>query len=200
MNFLQFLKFPEWDTHLFIFLNGLHLSWLDSLMKLFSSIPFWIPMYIVILAVIVKKKKIWSIAVILVLGISIAFADQLSVILFKNAFERLRPCYAEELQNVIYSLENCGGRYGFISSHAANSFCFAALTSRVLKNKNYTILIFFWALVVSYSRIYVGKHYPLDIICGGIFGVLCQQLIVWLYSICKFVIFKAKNYEMPKLF
>ncbi|MDR1583409.1 MAG: phosphatase PAP2 family protein [Prevotellaceae bacterium] len=173
---MSIIRFPDWDTELFIAINGLHFDWLDPVMEMFSAVRIWIPMYLIVVAVIIWKKRVKSIAVLATLAFSFALADQLSVHLFKNVFERLRPCHVEELKTIIHSLENCGGKYGFISNHAANSFCFAMFTASFFKNKYYTIIIFFWAICVSYSRIYVGKHFPLDIICGAAFGIVCQQI------------------------
>jgi undecaprenyl-diphosphatase len=192
--------FPDWDTDLFILLNGFHFDWLDSVMIIFSSIRFWIPLYLIVAVVIILRKRVWSIAVLAMLGISFALADQLSVHLFKNVFERLRPCYVEELKTVIHSIENCGGQYGFISNHAANTFCFAMFTSLFFKNKYYTILIFAWAICVSYSRIYVGKHFPLDVICGAAFGIVCQQTAVLLYNGLRWIVFRMKGIKMQKMF
>jgi undecaprenyl-diphosphatase len=183
------ILFPKWDTELFIIINGFHFDWLDSVMIMFSDINVWIPMYLFIGCFMLRKRPIWKgIAAIAMLGLAFAMSDQLSVHLFKNVFERLRPCHVEELKSVIHSLENCGGRYGFISNHAANAFSFAMVTAWFLKNRYFTIMIFVWAVCVSYSRIYVGKHFPLDVICGAAFGVICQQIVLLLYKliICKF--------------
>jgi undecaprenyl-diphosphatase len=193
------MHFPDWDAELFIIINGFHFDWLDPIMRIFSAIPVWIPLYLSVIAVIILKKRVWSIAVLAVLGISFALADQLSVHLFKNVFERLRPCHVEELKTVIHSLEECGGQYGFISNHAANSFCFAMFTSLFFKNRYYTVMIFFWAVCVSYSRIYVGKHFPLDVICGAIFGLVCQQTGLFLYKKLQWLVFKTKGFVMPNI-
>jgi undecaprenyl-diphosphatase len=177
------IRFPEWDTELFIIINGFHFDWLDPVMKMFSSIQVWIPMYLIIIGLMFRGKPVWeSIIAIAMLGVSFALADQLSVHLFKNVFERFRPCHVEELKTVIHSLENCGGKYGFISNHAANAFCFAMFTAWFFKNRYFTVMIFFWAVCVSYSRIYVGKHFPLDVICGAAFGIICQQTVLLLYK------------------
>jgi undecaprenyl-diphosphatase len=175
------VRFPDWDTELFLIINGFHFDWLDPVMETFSSVKVWIPMYLIVAAIIIWKKRVWGIAVLAALAVSFALSDQFSVHLFKNVFERLRPCHVEELKTMIHSLENCGGKYGFISNHAANSFCFAMFTAWIFKNKYYTVLIFFWAVCVSYSRIYAGKHFPLDVICGAAFGIVCQQTGALLY-------------------
>ncbi|MDR2286393.1 MAG: phosphatase PAP2 family protein [Prevotellaceae bacterium] len=177
------IHFPEWDTELFIIINGFHFDWLDPVMKTFSAINVWIPMYLGIVAFMFRGKPVSKgIVELLMLVAAFAMADQLSVHLFKNVFERLRPCHVEELKAVIHSLENCGGRYGFVSNHAANAFCFAMFTAWFFKNRYFTVMIFFWAVCVSYSRIYVGKHFPLDVICGAAFGVICQQTVLLVYK------------------
>jgi undecaprenyl-diphosphatase len=193
------MSFPSWDTELFIALNGLHFDWLDPIMKTFSAVWIWIPLYLSVVAAIIWKKRVWSIAVLAVGGISFALADQLSVHLFKNVFERLRPCHVEELKTIIHSLEDCGGRYGFISNHAANSFCFAMFSSLVFRNRYYAAAIFFWAICVSYSRIYVGKHFPLDVICGAAFGIVCQQAGLLMYKGLQWSILKTTGIKMADI-
>jgi undecaprenyl-diphosphatase len=182
---MNFIHFPDWDTELFLYLNGLHFDWLDPVMTTFSSIKFWIPMYVLVAGLIVWKKRWESVAILAVLILSIAITDQLSVHLFKNVFERLRPCHLNEIKNSAHFLENCGGLYGFVSSHAANAFCFAMFLTMCLRNNYCSIIIFFWAALVSYSRIYVGKHFPLDVICGAAFGVVCQQTVWQIYRLLK---------------
>ncbi|MDR2650773.1 MAG: phosphatase PAP2 family protein [Prevotellaceae bacterium] len=189
---MSIIHFPDWDTELFIAINGFHFDWLDPVMMTFSAIRIWIPLYLIVVAVVIWKKRAGSIVVLAMWAISFALADQLSVHLFKNVFERLRPCHVEELNSIIHSLENCGGKYGFISNHAANSFCFAMFTSSFFKNKYYTVMIFLWAICVSYSRIYVGKHFPLDVICGAAFGIVCQQTVMLLFKTVKL---KIENYS-----
>jgi undecaprenyl-diphosphatase len=189
--------FPDWDTELFVIINGFHFDWLDPAMKVFSAVKVWIPLYVLVIAFMFRKKPVWtSVAALAVLGVSFALSDYLSVHLFKNVFERLRPCHVEELKNLIHSLEECGGKYGFISSHAANSFCFAMFTSMFFKNKYGTAAIFFWAVCVSYSRIYVGKHFPLDVICGAAFGIICQQTALFLYKGLQWTVLKTSGTVM----
>jgi undecaprenyl-diphosphatase len=192
------VRFPDWDTELFIIINGFRFEWLDPVMEIFSSIRFWIPMYLIVAAAIVLKKRMWGIATLVALAVSFALSDQLSVHLFKNVFERLRPCHVEELKGMVHLLEDCGGKYGFISNHAANSFCFAMFTSLFFKNRYYSIMIFLWAVCVSYSRIYAGKHFPLDVICGAVFGIVCQQTGLLLYKISQYAVFAVKGITIPK--
>ena len=106
-------------------------------------------------------------------GLTIFITDQTSVYLFKDVFFRLRPCHEPSLTGLVHLVnDQCGGKYGFVSSHAANSFGLAAYLSLLLgkKIKYFTWLLMLWALLLSYSRIYLGVHYPGDVIVGAIWG------------------------------
>ena len=170
------ISFPEWDTTLFYFLNGLHVSWLDSFMVLVSSVPVWIPLYLAVIFFLIKKYKWQGVFFLFCIVLCITVADQFSTVI-KYAVQRPRPC---QVLADVHLLENCGSGYGFVSNHSANVFGFALITSLLFRLKWYTIGIFFWALLVAYSRIYLGKHYPLDILGGAAFGMsvafLCYLL------------------------
>ena len=98
------------------------------------------------------------------------FADQFSSSLLKPLFKRLRPCHVDEFQSWIHLPAGCGGLYGFCSSHAANSFAIAVGFYLLTRNKAAGAVLIFWASVISYSRIYLGAHYPLDVIVGALVG------------------------------
>ena len=175
------------DKELFLCLNGLHHPILDQVMYLFSERAFWIPLYLLLLILIVKQSGWKFLLVILpVTALVIAFTDQLSVHLFKEVFKRYRPCHNEEIKNMIHLVKGCGGLYGFVSSHAANSFALAVLIGNCLKSKwgNGVYFMIIWALLVSYSRIYNGVHYPADIIAGGLLGIFAgvggYKLTLWI--------------------
>lgn len=171
----------ELDTNLFLLLNGCHSSLWDEVMWFVSRKMVWVPLYLFIAGLFIHKYRWKSVPVIFSALILITLSDQLSVRLFKETFHRLRPCHNPEIHTVVHLVrEYCGGKYGFISSHAANSFALASFTSLVLKNRTYTFLIVFWAAVVSYSRIYLGVHYPADVIAGAVFGYLLAALIYYL--------------------
>jgi undecaprenyl-diphosphatase len=144
----------------------------------------WVPLYVaVVFFFFWKHNWRWGLLGLAAVLITFALTDLLSVHLFKNIIQRLRPCHEPSLYAIMHSLENCGGQFSFISSHAANTFGFATISSLILSKKWYSWTIFSWAALVSYSRIYVGKHYPLDIICGALFGLLIGYAIWKLHKI-----------------
>ena len=161
------------DTSLFLFLNGIHSPFWDIIMWHISGKLEWIPLYVFFLFLIIRKYKMKAVWVLLAIVLVITLADQISVKLFKEQFERLRPCHNPEIQHLVHRVNNkCGGKYGFVSSHASNSFALAMFLSLLFRKRLFVGLIFFWATVVSYSRIYLGVHYPGDILGGAILGVL----------------------------
>lgn len=175
----------EFDKHLMLMLNGWHSPFFDFLMPVITNKYTGIPIYLAILVILFRKtdmkKLLIAVAAILV---TFALCDSLSVALFKETFQRLRPGWDPQIMDQVRMLEYKGGQYGFVSSHAANLFGLATITSLLIKNRIYTALIFFWAALVGYSRIYVGKHFPADVVCGAIFGMIVGYLVykgtVWL--------------------
>ena len=168
------------DSDLFLFLNGLHVSWLDKFMVLVTDMWVWMPLYILLIYWTVKQygKRWWWI--VLSVCVVVLCSDQLASHVCKPLFQRLRPCYNSDFQDLIYLPKGlAGGKYGFVSSHAANTFAVATfLTAVMTKSRPWTaILLFFWAFVSSYSRIYIGFHYPGDIVCGAVLGVLVGMVL-----------------------
>ncbi|HET6244791.1 MAG: phosphatase PAP2 family protein [Bacteroidetes bacterium] len=165
----------QFDQELFLFLNSLNNPALDIIMYWFSDKLFWVPFYFILLLIIGWKKGWKSLFILIpVVALVIALSDQLSVHLFKDVFKRYRPCHNDQIKETIHIVSGCGGIYGFVSSHAANTFALALFIGLVLKNKFKFILHFMliWALMVSYSRIYIGVHYPADILVGAMLGIL----------------------------
>ena len=169
------------DTDLFLYLNGLHANWLDKVMIAVTQMWVWAPLYLLLIYWTVKQygKRCWWVFV--AVGVVVLCSDQLSAHVCKPLFQRLRPCYNLDLQDLIYLPKGmAGGRFGFVSSHAANTFAVAAFLTPVLRNYRpwLGIVLYLWAFISSYSRIYLGFHYPGDILCGAILGILIG-LILW---------------------
>lgn len=180
------------DERFFLFLNGLHTDWMDKVMIAVTQMWVWLPLYLLMVYWTVKQygKRCWWIFI--ALGIVVLCSDQLSAHVCKPLFQRLRPCYNVDLQDLIYLPKGmAGGKYGFVSSHAANTFAIAAfMTAALRKNRAWVgIVLYLWAFISSYSRIYLGFHYPGDIFCGAVLGILVG-LIFW--KVFQLVLLKNK--------
>ena len=170
------------DTDLFLFLNGFHSPFWDRVMWFVSGKLEWLPLYIILAGWLIYKFRWKAVLVFIFTTLLITASDQLSVKMFKEVFQRLRPCRNEEIIDLVYIVNGyCAGKYSFVSSHAANSFALAAFTSLILKNRAYSWFIYSWAAVVSYSRIYLGVHYPGDVLGGAVLGIGVGVMLWLLY-------------------
>ncbi|MDR1681320.1 MAG: 1-acylglycerol-3-phosphate O-acyltransferase [Prevotellaceae bacterium] len=174
------------DKQLFLFLNGAHCPILDPLMVFASEHLSWCLLYIGIIVLLFRRYS-WKAALGAVLAIALTFAlTDMVGNLIKHAVERPRPCIAFE--GLIHSLEACSGAFrSFISNHAANIFGTATVTALLLKKNSFTVGLYGWAALVAYSRIYVGRHYPGDILAGAAFGLLAGWLVYRLYRYARTV-------------
>jgi undecaprenyl-diphosphatase len=159
------------DQSFLLFLNSFHNSFWDKVNIILTSIEIWIPFYILLLYFVIKKYRRNSIYIIVILALAITVSDQFSG-LIKDLTQRLRPSHDPALIGIIHNVLNKGGLYSFFSAHASNSFSVAMFTASLFRNRTFSILIFIWAMVVSYTRIYLGLHFPLDILVGCIWGIL----------------------------
>ncbi len=161
------------DKQAMIFLNNLGSSTFDPFWILVSEKWFWIPLYVIFLYFLYKnfnKKSLFYILLFVALGITAS--DQIANI-FKFGFERLRPCHDPSLEGLLREVK-CGGKFGFYSAHSSNSFFVATYLTILLgkKIKQLPYFLFVWAAIVAYSRVYLGMHFPGDIIVGAIMGIL----------------------------
>ena len=161
------------DQKAFLYLNGKHTPEWDFIMWWVSNNKIWIPLYLFLLLIIIYYERPYRFFfTILFVIITVGLCDYISV-LIKNLVERPRPTHSSEIADIVHIVNNYrGGKYGFVSSHAANFFGMATFLSNQFKHFRWSLFLFIWAVLVSYSRVYLGVHYPLDIICGAVLGVL----------------------------
>jgi undecaprenyl-diphosphatase len=163
----------------------MHNDFFDMVMYWFSDKLIWIPLYLYFFLLAFKKvgNRVWLLAI--AVTILVLLSDQVSVHAFKNVFLRYRPCHNLLIQSQVHLLNGyCGGTFGFISSHASNTFALATFLSLFFKDslKYFTVLVFIWAALVSYSRIYSGVHYPADVAVGAIVGMGIGVMVFKFYQ------------------
>ena len=178
----------EYDHKLFLWLNNLGNETFDGFWMLMTNKVVNFLIYTIALIYLFKKINVKSlISIILFLCFLILISDQ-TANLFKIFFERLRPCHDDQISSYVRLVkQNCGGLYSFFSAHASNSFALATffffVYNKIIQRK--IILFFILALLVSYSRVYIGVHYPLDIISGSFFGFISGFVFFrfWVFSL-----------------
>lgn len=171
------------DIEIFKALNAHYNAYFDQFMWLVSSRLAWIPMCLALIYVVFRNNWRNGVAALILVALTITVCDQIASGVIKHAVERLRPTRTEELMGMVHTVKGyIGGMYGFVSSHAANSFGVAMLLALLFGNKVFTWLIFVWAATLSYSRIYLGVHFPGDILGGAIVGILAAIALHWLYE------------------
>ena len=186
------------DSKLFLYLNNLGTSEFDAFWITLSKIEANILMYLFLICLFFCIQKIRPkfsniFYLIFVIALMITITDQ-GANLFKDYFQRLRPCYNESIKDSLRLVkDNCGGKYGFFSAHASNSFSLAIFFGLLFKNRiRYIILItIVYATLISFSRIYLGVHFPIDIIVGSFFG-LFVGFIMYILVYLKFLKFFDK--------
>ena len=172
--------FLDLDKKWLLWLNSLGTESLDSSFVFISEVSVWIPLYALLVFLLFKKfptgDALFYLALVIV---GVILTDQISVHAFKEVFQRPRPCHQDHLIGTLRIVDGCGGAYGFVSSHAANTFGLATLMGKIFKTKwpIMPTLLLIWASVVSYSRIYLGVHFPGDILGGAILGMAIGNVL-----------------------
>ncbi|MEG1573789.1 MAG: phosphatase PAP2 family protein [Bacteroidales bacterium] len=196
----------EADRSLLLFFNSFHTTYLDQVFWIITGKIIWIPLILSFVWLFFRKGLKEATLVILMLALTVILCDQLSSTICKPLFCRLRPSqdpYFSQFVNIVCGYR--GGRYGFISGHAANSFGIALFSILLFKNKFFTFSVILWALLSCYSRMYLGVHYPGDILFGAIAGAGTGCLIYFIYKKLHKKLFKTcllpyggdKNIKIP---
>lgn len=173
------------DKEVFIYLNNMHSPFWDAIMVFVSEKLVWIPFYLGLIGYLVWRYRRQSIPMLLLVVIAIGLADFIASGIMKPYFMRLRPCHDPTLSELINIVEGCGGRFGFISSHAANTFALAVFFNLVLSDRYliFKIVLVAWAVVVTYSRIYLGVHFPADVLLGALLGAILAFFASLVYKV-----------------
>ena len=173
------------DTSILLYLNGFHNEFWDYFMTLYSGRFIWIPFYASFLYVMLRNYPLKSNILCLVfIALTITLCDQTASALLKPLVERMRPSNLDNpiSAGVHVAFNYRGGRYGFPSSHAANSWSMAFFAIFLAKRKKLSIFLLVWAVLMSYTRIYLGVHYPGDLLVGILIGLvwayICYQIFL----------------------
>ena len=175
----------NFDRSLFLALNGFNSPFMDKFMFWVSDTLIWIPLYIAIVVFLVRKFGFQALYMILFVILLVVISDQGSV-LIKNSFERLRPCHDESLSFFVHTVQDkCGGQFGFVSSHAANTMALFVYIFLLIRNSNKWVsgILASWVVLVGYSRIYLGVHFPADIIGGWFVGIFAAGFTYLIYRL-----------------
>ena len=184
------------DTEILLAINGWHAPWADTLMWIISAKATWIPLYLLLIGLLVwryRKPVMTSVnwlqkvpacvVMIAMIGLAVGAADFIASGILKELVARPRPTRVPELEGVLHLVNGYrSGRYGFVSSHAANTMVCALLFSMIWRNKIATVGLMLWVAANCYSRMYLGVHYPLDILGGLMVGCLVAMtayVLLW---------------------
>lgn len=168
------------DSQLLLLINSCHSSWADGFMMMFTGRFIWIPMYVTLAFILARSfKPRRALLAFIGIALAIALADQICATLIRPLVSRLRPSHPDNPLSVFVTLVNGyrAGSHGFPSCHAANSFALLSYISLVVPRRRLAIFLLIWAVVNCYSRLYLGVHYPGDIIVGATIGTICGTAV-----------------------
>ncbi len=173
------------DTDLLLWFNGAHNAFFDAFMTLFTNKWMWVPMYLALIYVFFKNMAPKNaVACVVAIIVMVALSDQLSSAVIRQAVGRLRPSNLDNpISDLVHIVDGYrGGKYGFPSSHAANSFGLAFFLCYLFRRNALPAFIMVWAIMNCYTRIYLGVHYPGDILCGALVGLFAATLLWFIYK------------------
>ena len=187
------------DTEILLAINGWHAPWADRLMWIISAKATWIPLYVLLIGLLIWRYRKpaptaakWlqkvpaCVVMIVVIVLAVGVADFIASGILKDLVARPRPTRVPELEGVLHLVNGYrSGRFGFVSSHAANTMACALLFSLIWRNKIATIGLMLWVAMNCYSRMYLGVHYPTDILGGLIVGSLVAVAAYWFCRWCR---------------
>lgn len=193
-------KILPYERDLFLWLNDHHTAYWDTFMSLYSGKLVWLPLAIAGLIIYVYKIK-WREALLVLLCAALVglLCDYFSAQVIKPYFERLRPSHHPDFQDLVQLVNGRkGGRYGFISNHAANGFGVVVFASLLFRYKYFTWTMILWATITAYSRIYLGVHFISDVVGGAIWGALAGVLVYYIYLASRQYILKIPKEELKE--
>lgn len=181
------------DQQILLLLNGSQSTFLDNCFLLITRTSTWIPLFLVLLFIVfralakfqVSRSQAWVLGILFIIACAlvIVICDQTASTICKPLFSRPRPSHEPALLGLVDLVNGRrGGAYGFFSSHAANTFGLATFVALTLRNRIISFTLYIWAILSSYSRIYLGLHYPGDILVGLLFGVVVGFIIYLLFD------------------
>ena len=175
------------DKQVMLALNGSDSLYMDGVMKIFTTTSVWIPVAAVLLFIVLKNNTPrGSLLTVLAVALTILACDQISSGLIKPIVARLRPSHDPSFMHLIDTFNGYrSGSYSFTSSHACNSFGIFTIIALIIRNRALSFSLLLWACINSFSRIYLGVHYPGDILCGAIVGTVIGSIIFLIYHIVK---------------
>ena len=177
----------RFDKELLLAMNGSDSPFWDNFMWIHTGTLVWIPLIVALLYVVIKNNA-WreTLLVFVMLAVVVLLADRISSGFFKPFFHRFRPTHDPEIMGLVDIVNGYrGGKYGFLSSHAANSFGLVTFLALLFRQKIVTGAMVLWALLHCYSRIYLGVHFPGDILCGILLGMLVGWGVYWAYLLLR---------------